>query len=393
MRFSRIAAGDASSESIMGLLADTALEHSDADATAVVEVGDDGILALAACRNVTTDLSGWQVELDVIDEELGERLGHAAGFDHSDVLPLMSDGALFGALVLFYRRPNGSDLRLPRALAGLAAIALGRHLQHEKLQGALDEWRRSRDAQAHASKLKALGQMAAGVSHDLKNILNPLSIHLQLLARLVPKDNRDAHDSITEMKGVIHRGVGTIDQLRDFSRQDPVTSVERVELNGLVEEAVKLARARLVSSKSYHVALRMELGEPPPVRVQPSELVASIVNLVVNAIDAMRDAEGSRSITVRTSGDNGAACVTVEDDGPGMTAETAKRAFEPFFSTKGELGTGLGLSNAYASARRHGGELTLETAPGKGATFTISLPAARDTLPAPTGDAPHAAKP
>jgi len=107
----------------------------------------------------------------------------------------------------------------------------------------------------------------------------------------------------------------------------------------------------------------------------PAELIAAVVNLVVNAIDAMQ--EQGESITVATGRDDqGRAWVRVRDDGPGMPPEVARRVFEPFFSTKGESGTGLGLANVYAFARRHGGDVTLESSPGEGATFTIFFPPA-----------------
>jgi len=107
------------------------------------------------------------------------------------------------------------------------------------------------------------------------------------------------------------------------------------------------------------------------VRGHGNEVVGALVNLIVNAADAC----GERgTVTVRTGRDDGAAWIEVADDGPGMSPEVEARVFEPFFSTKGEQGTGLGLANVFATVQRHGGDVTLVTAPGRGAAFTLSFP-------------------
>jgi signal transduction histidine kinase len=101
------------------------------------------------------------------------------------------------------------------------------------------------------------------------------------------------------------------------------------------------------------------------------------VNLVVNAIDAIGASKQGTKIVVRTGSNDGASFVEVEDDGPGMPQEIAKRVFEPFFTTKGEEGTGLGLAMVYATMQRHGGDVSLDTAAGKGTRFRMKFPRAR----------------
>jgi signal transduction histidine kinase len=126
--------------------------------------------------------------------------------------------------------------------------------------------------------------------------------------------------------------------------------------------------------------IREELGSPPPVRGRSSEIVSALVNLIVNAIDAMRD---GGTITLRTGESERGTWVQVADDGPGMPPDVEVRVFEPFFTTKGEAGTGLGLAMVYASMQRHGGSIRLETAPGKGTTFTLWFPRSPSTRPPP----------
>jgi signal transduction histidine kinase len=121
-----------------------------------------------------------------------------------------------------------------------------------------------------------------------------------------------------------------------------------------------------------HVTLIAHKGAPPLVRMRASDGVAALVNLIVNAIDALGVHGGA--IEVTTGALEGGACLHVADDGPGMAADVEARVFEPFFTTKGEEGTGLGLAMVYAFVQRSSGRLSLETSPGHGATFTLWFP-------------------
>ena len=114
-----------------------------------------------------------------------------------------------------------------------------------------------------------------------------------------------------------------------------------------------------------------ELGAPPLVRGRPADIVSAMVNLIVNAIEAMN---GGGTIVLRTGASDNQGWVQVSDDGPGMAPGVESRIFEPFFTTKGDDGTGLGLAMVYACMQRHGGTVKVDTAPGKGTTFTLSFP-------------------
>jgi signal transduction histidine kinase len=281
-------------------------------------------------------------------------------------------------------RAGARDVVLKDRLARLVP-AVERELHEARLraeQRAIrEELRASQDALARSSKLRALGQMAAGVSHDLKNILNPLSLHLQLLKRAVARgDTAEANESIGDMDHILRRGVQTIERLRDFSRQSPESRAELVDMNRLAQEAVAIAKPRM-ASRPCSMSVREELGAPPPVMARSAELVSALVNLVANAIDAVAPAAGADAgsgregiITVRTGEARGGAWIEVADNGPGMTAEVEHRVFDPFFTTKGDDGTGLGLAMVYACVQRHGGTVALETAPGNGAKFTLWFP-------------------
>jgi signal transduction histidine kinase len=374
VRFSRLISGTADPASIMPLLADAAVEHVAADAAAVLRVTDDEHAHIVAGRNLPAALDGFRVEIEALGTELGPLLiaGSGGRFQGATILPLVAGGDLYGALALLSATPALLDperLELAAALADLAATSFARAEQYRQLERSYAELRASREALARTEKLGALGQMAAGVAHDLKNILNPLGLQLRLLERRLERDPLAARQVVRDMDAALRTGVEIIGRLNTFSRQEPEHESERVDLNDAVGDALGLARPRVAGRPG--VSLVAELGSPPPVRARTSELVSALVNLILNAVDAIGDAGGS--ITVRTGAGDGGGWVEVSDTGPGMPPEVERRVFEPFFTTKKD-GTGLGLSMVYAFVRRQSGRTTLTTAPGQGARFRLWFP-------------------
>jgi hypothetical protein len=224
-------------------------------------------------------------------------------------------------------------------------------------------------ALVRAEKLRALGQMAAGIAHDFKNLLNPLALHVEVMERALRRAGVERPDSIGVIRDIIQRGVETIDRLRTFSRLEPESIADYIDPARLASDAVELARPRLAD----HPAVQLEQAIAPTglVRGHATDVVAALVNLIVNAIEACGD---RGTITVVTGMDDTSAWIEIVDDGPGMSPEVQARMFEPFFSTKGAQGTGLGLANVFATLQRHGGEIAVESAPGRGSKFTVHLP-------------------
>jgi signal transduction histidine kinase len=379
VRFARLASEATTPADIVPLLARAAVEDLHWRAAAVFEV-QGARAVLVAQKGLSEPHAGWSVEADMIGDELGVALCRASGDPaaRARTWPLVSSGGLFGALVLLFPADAAATrgaMELATALADLAGTALHRAAQFSELQRSYAELRASREVLARSTKLRALGEMAAGVSHDLKNILNPLWLHLQVLQRAVPADNHVAHESIKDMRGVVRRGVETVDRLREFSRQAPETKAARVDLNRVAHEAVEISKPRLHTAHDVHVTLREELGSPPQVLVREGEIVAVAVNLVANAIDAISADSKHGTIVVQTGEAAGRGFLRVADDGPGMPPEVEQRMFEPFFTTKGAEGTGLGLAMAYAFVQRHRGTIDVDTAPGKGTKITIAFDA------------------
>jgi signal transduction histidine kinase len=376
IRFGRLASESGEGHEILPLLAEAAVEHVGADAAAVIEIVPGGRAKIVAVSNMPVR-DGWSADAETIGEELGALLlkQSEGRFEQARTLLLASSGGLFGALVLLFvhRQPiDPTRLDLARGLADLAAISLDRVTQLARVARANAELRMSRDVLARTEKLRALGQMAAGVSHDLKNLCNPLSLHLQIAERAIARGAiEQATSSLDEMKIALRRALETLDRLREFSRQTPESKTQTVHLNTLVHEAVEIAKPRMSSRNGALCKIVEDLGVPPPVVARAGEVVSAIVNLVVNAIDA---SQSGGTITLSTGEAGGGGWIRVTDTGPGMPPEVQERVFEPFFTTKGTEGTGLGLAMVYATMQRHGGTTTLETAPGAGAAFTLWFP-------------------
>ncbi len=229
--------------------------------------------------------------------------------------------------------------------------------------------RREHQARAEFARhvgLVHLGTLAGGLAHELANPLTSVSLELDAIDALVePGEHvrhlRNAQLGLSRMRSILEamrRGA----RFSDGDQRD-------VDLLLEIEEALVLLQGRL----KHQVELVRDYGEVPPVRCQPTLLGQVLVNLVVNAADALRDRPGAR-LCLRTRRLDGHALIEVQDNGPGVPADLRARIFEPFFTTKGEGGNGLGLWISAEIARLHGGELTLTEAPGGGSIFRLSLP-------------------
>ncbi|HEX4739336.1 MAG TPA: ATP-binding protein [Allosphingosinicella sp.] len=247
-------------------------------------------------------------------------------------------------------------------------------------------------AQLHeAQKLEMLGQLTGGVAHDFNNLLTPVIGNLDLLRRRVDEDPR-SNRLIDAALLAASRAATLVQRLLAFARRQDLQprSVDIVPLlDGM--------RDLIVQSIGPTIALRMELPERlPPARVDPNQLELAILNLAINARDAMPTG-GTLHISIQSRQapaggplEPGAyLCMTIVDTGTGMDKATLAHAVEPFFSTKGlGRGTGLGLSMVHGLAAQLGGRLELKSAPGKGTIAEIWLPVAQE--PAAAQESGHA---
>ena len=242
----------------------------------------------------------------------------------------------------------------------------------------LTEERRMAEQLRQSEKLAALGELVAGVAHEVNNPLTGISAFAQLL--LEDELSGEQRESVTLMKREADRAVSVIRDLLAFARKTGPRSV-MVDMNDLVEQTLRL---RAYGMRSTGVTLETRLDSAlAPVRGDDRQLQQVLLNLIVNAEHAMASTP-IRQLGVATRNEGSRVVVEIRDTGTGMTPEVQKRIFEPFFTTKPEgTGTGLGLSVSYGILQSHSGTLSAQSVVGTGSTFRISLPAAPLTDSAP----------
>jgi PAS domain S-box-containing protein len=241
---------------------------------------------------------------------------------------------------------------------------------------------------AHAQKMEAVGRLAGGIAHDFNNLLTVLLSHAELALEGFPPGNDDVRDSLEIIRDSARRASGLTRQLLAFSRRQLVQPAI-VDLGALVQ-GVRPLLARLLGE---NVTVSVEAPAAAwHVRIDPGQLDQVLMNLVVNARDAMPGGGRLRlsiSNLPARAGDpllgplppGDYLHLAVQDSGSGMDAATLRRAFEPFFTTKGERGTGLGLATCASVVEHAGGRIFGASAPGEGTTFHVLLP--RHAGPAP----------
>ena len=241
------------------------------------------------------------------------------------------------------------------------------------------EQRRLEEQLRHAGSMEAVGRLAGGVAHDFNNLLTVIIGYLDV-ALSAPTLPASLRSDIEQALGAADRAARVTGQLLAFSRrqllQPKVIAVDTLvrDLTNMLEMIVR-----------ENIQLKIQPGAPGLcVRVDPGQLEQVILNLVVNACDAMAD---GGMLVLRTSPLPGEAGepdpwvrVTVADTGVGMDEATRAQVFEPFFTTKGESGTGLGLASAYGIVKQSGGRVTCESRPGEGARFHVDLPTVADAI-------------
>ncbi len=227
--------------------------------------------------------------------------------------------------------------------------------------------------QAHVIKqerLSALGVMASGIAHDFNNSLAAILGYGELL-QTRPGEPRYLQNILTAADNARQ----TVHRLREFSRVREKTDEHRAtSLNQAVKEAVELTQPRWSnqsSSKGIEVRVELDLGDVPSIDGSASQLREMLVNLIFNAVDAL---PAGGTIRVKTFPEEDGVILQVSDDGTGMNEQTREKCLEPFFTTKGDAGTGLGLSVVYGILQRHGATLDVRSEPRMGSTFRIRFP-------------------
>lgn len=280
------------------------------------------------------------------------------------------------------RRPfTARDEATLTGLARQAALAMENARLVGDLRRALEELKAAQETLVRGATLRAVGELAAGAAHHLNNLMAVVLGRSQLLL------HRDRAPEIGSALRTIERAAldaaDTVRRIQAFSQTGHGATAAPIDLNETVRESIDVTRSRWeheAQVRGAAIEMVFEPGALPSVSGRNAELREVLANLILNAVDAL---PGSGRIAIRTWGEAGRAVVSVSDSGAGMPEDVRRRAFDPFFSTKGVRRLGLGLAVAYGLVRSHGGEISLDSEPGKGTTVTFWLPITLPAEPAP----------
>jgi PAS domain S-box-containing protein len=329
----------------------------------------------------------YEHDISAVPSAFPQRLAHS-GLRSMVAAPLLVESKVFGVLITARTAPDAfssSECEFLRQLSEHVALAAHQAQLYGDLQSAYDELRQTQQAVMQQERLLALGQMASGIAHDINNAISPVTLYTESLLETEANLSPRARGYLETIQRSIDDVAHTVARMREFYRQrESQLTLVPVDLNSLVPQVIDLTRARwsdMAQLRGVAVTVRTELAPDLPVVLGiESELREALINLIFNAVDAMQK---DGLLTVRTCtaqlgrpdwGHTALAdsvVLEVVDSGVGMDEETRRRCLEPFFTTKGERGTGLGLAMVYGSMQRHDADVEIDSAPGQGTTVRL----------------------
>ncbi len=342
----------------------------------------------------------------VDDMERDSRFGDAEKIQYGGgafiCMPVQAGNRVVGVVNVARGREGGAsapqpfsaaDLQFLTALMTYVGYALenARLLEEtqqsaERLQELLEDLKAAQTQLVQGETLRAIGQLASGMAHHLNNILTVIVARIQLLRNKVSNPEISGVLQAVERAGL--KGAEVVRGIQVFSRsRGGVSEPIPLDLNRLAQEVLEVTRPLWeveAQLRGVQISTSLEAGQVPTVTGDPVSLREALMNLILNAIDALPN---GGTIMVKTWTSEGWVHCSVGDNGVGMSEAVRRRALEPFFTTKGPQRTGLGLSVAYGILQPYGGELVIESDEGRGTTVTLSLPVGSATS-APPGGAP-----
>jgi signal transduction histidine kinase/CheY-like chemotaxis protein len=279
---------------------------------------------------------------------------------------------------------SSDDCEFLRQLSSHVALAAHQGRLYGALQSAYQDLRQTQQTVMQQERLRALGQIASGIAHDINNALSPAALYTQSMLAHETELSTRARDQL----GVIQRAIDdvsrTVQRMRAFYMPHGLElTLSPVDVNVIIGQVVDLTRARwsnMPQERGIVIEVKMEL-EQGLARIlgAENEVRDALTNLLLNAVDAMPEG-GTVTISTRSDVRDGEVIVEVSDTGIGMSETTRSRCLEPFFTTKGERGTGLGLPMVFGMVQRHGGQLEIDSELGRGTTMRLLFPGAPDSL-------------
>jgi two-component system NtrC family sensor kinase len=249
-------------------------------------------------------------------------------------------------------------------------MALAIHERDDRLH------RQTHEKLMRSDRLAMIGQLAAGVAHEINNPLGSILLFSRLTVQQLPAQGR-ARENLERIEKETKRCHAIVKSLLDFARERKPL-VEAVDVNRLLDETLKLFEGQFLF-QNIQVARDYD-AKLATIPADQSQLQQVFMNIVLNAVDAMKG-KGRLGIATKSNDAEGTVDIAISDSGPGIAPENLERVFDPFFTTKGVgHGTGLGLSVSYGIVQSHNGDIAVASEPGAGATFTISLPAMKGPI-------------
>ncbi len=324
-------------------------------------------------------------KLHIIDSKTDSRLDRRFDHEHSDwnqdrkiayfipvkhgdqVVAVIATGSLGSE-----KKQTLERIELIQPLLDLFAVALHNARLYRELHETNEALKENERKLVRLERHRALGEMSAGISHNLNNILTSVIGPAHLMKQI--SDDKKIHEEADHIIRAGERAQDLVYRLYRSAKGDTRDEQELVDINSILHEAIQATRPRWkdeADSRGAPIEIIAELDDVPDAYVTASGLHDILVNLIFNAIDAM---EMGGTITIKTAPLSDGVGLTVTDTGKGMDKDTQDRVFEPFFTTKPDIGTGLGLSTVYGTISRWGGKIEIESEPGTGTTFSLWLP-------------------
>jgi signal transduction histidine kinase/CheY-like chemotaxis protein len=307
-----------------------------------------------------------------------------AGLFSLVISPLTVESIVFGVLIAVRRDKHSfssGECEFLKQLSEHVALASHQAQLYNALQKTYEDLRHSQQTVMQAERLRALGEMASGIAHDINNAISPVSLYSELLLSSEPQISEAGRSRLTTIRRAIEDVAGTIERMREFYRpREAAREFNKLNIHAAIEQVVQLTEPRwraLPQERGIVVELRKDFATSlPDVMGDEVELRDALTNLVFNAVDAMPQG-GALTLRTRAVRENGGQAVQIEvaDSGIGMDEETRRRCVEPFFTTKGQRGTGLGLASVYGMLQRHDARLEIDSVAGQGTTMRMVFPA------------------
>jgi signal transduction histidine kinase/ActR/RegA family two-component response regulator len=309
----------------------------------------------------------------------------SAGLRSLVISPLIVENQVFGVMISTRRESqafSSGECEFLRQLSEHVALASHQARLYGALQKAYDDLRLSQHTVMQQERLRALGQMASGIAHDINNAISPVSLYTESLLEREPNLSERARGYLVTIQRAIEDVARTVARMREFYRErEAQLTLARVDLNAAIRQVAELTRPRwndLPQQRGLHVELNMDLADAlPEIMGAEHEIRDALTNLIFNAIDAMPAGGSITALTRKVTGGDGhdRSVIEVRDTGVGMDDDTRRRCLEPFYTTTGERGTGLGLAMVYGMVQRHSAEIEIDSAIGVGTAVRLSFPA------------------